>query len=69
MRAARCARGWSQLDLALAAGTNQPHIWAIETGAKRPNTDTLLRLAAALGCELRFAGYILSDISPLSIAS
>ena len=36
----------------------------VETGAKRPNTDTLLRLAAALGCELRFAGYILSDIGP-----
>ena len=41
----------NQTDLALAIGRKQPDISTIERGKSRPNVDTLIRLAEALGMD------------------
>jgi len=48
----RIFRGFSQSDLANAAGVRQATISAIEKGTASPRIDTAKRIADALGCDL-----------------
>jgi transcriptional regulator with XRE-family HTH domain len=48
----RMVRGLSQRELAELCGTTQSAIARLESGVRPPRLDTLLRLAAALDCEL-----------------
>jgi len=48
----RHALGLSQSQLAEICGTTQSAIARLESGGRPPRIDTLLRLAAALDCEL-----------------
>jgi transcriptional regulator with XRE-family HTH domain len=49
----RGRRGYSQLDLALAAHTTQRHVSFIESGRAAPSRDMVLRLATTLDLPLR----------------
>jgi DNA-binding XRE family transcriptional regulator len=49
---ARRARGWSQRDLARAAGIQQPVLARLEVGDTDPRASTLLKIARALDLEL-----------------
>jgi transcriptional regulator with XRE-family HTH domain len=49
----RGRRGYSQLDLALAAHTTQRHLSFIESGRTAPSRDMVLRLGATLALPLR----------------
>jgi transcriptional regulator with XRE-family HTH domain len=69
VKQARTDRGWSQLQLALAAGTTQAWIWKVETGAAAPSAGMLARLAATLELELRFGEYCLSAVEAPRLAS
>ena len=53
IREARARRGLSQAEVAARAGTSQATISAYETGRKQPSLDTLGRLLATMGLELR----------------
>lgn len=53
VRLLREAQGLSQRKLALMAGTNQTHLWQIETGRINVGIDLLQRLASALGVQVR----------------
>lgn len=53
LREWRAARHYSQLDLALAAGTSARHLSCLETGKAQPGRDLLARLADALDMPLR----------------
>jgi transcriptional regulator with XRE-family HTH domain len=53
VREARSKAGLSQRELALRAGTSQSVVARIEAGQTRPGSDTLSRLLAAAGFELR----------------
>lgn len=48
----RLARTLSQSELAVLCGTTQSAIARFESGSRPPKLDTLLRIAAALDCEL-----------------
>ena len=48
----RIARRLSQRELAELVGTTQSAIARLERGGRPPRIDTLLRIAAALDCEL-----------------
>ena len=48
----RQARRLSQRELAELCGTTQSAIARLESGARPPRLDTLLRVAAALDCQL-----------------
>jgi transcriptional regulator with XRE-family HTH domain len=48
----RKARGLTQRELAKAANLAQPAIARLESKAATPQLDTLLKVAAALGCDL-----------------
>ena len=50
--ARRAALGLSQQQLAELCGTTQSAIARLESGDRPPRIDTLLRIAAALDCEL-----------------
>ena len=50
--AERHRRGMTQLELARAAALPQSSIARLENKRTVPQLDTLLRVAAALGCEL-----------------
>ena len=50
---ARIRAGMSQVDLAKAAKTSQPAVSAYESGKRSPSVETLTRLLAAAGFELR----------------
>jgi ribosome-binding protein aMBF1 (putative translation factor) len=52
---ARKARGWSQRDLARAAGVQQPVIARLEVGDTQPTLGTLQKLGAALDLRLVMA--------------
>ena len=45
-------RGMTQKDLAKAANLTQPVIARLESKKAMPQLDTLLKVAAALGCNL-----------------
>jgi transcriptional regulator with XRE-family HTH domain len=49
----RGRRGYSQLDLALAARTTQRHLSFIESGRAVPSRDMVMRLAATMNLPLR----------------
>jgi transcriptional regulator with XRE-family HTH domain len=49
----RAHRGFSQLDLAGAAGTTQRHVSFLESARSHPSREMVLRLAAALDVPLR----------------
>lgn len=49
---ARRDRGWSQRDLARAAGIQQPVLARLELGETDPRASTLLKLAGALDLTL-----------------
>jgi len=52
LREVRLKRGLSQIALAERVGIPQPHVSAMESGAKFPNLLTVLRLAVALECKV-----------------
>jgi ribosome-binding protein aMBF1 (putative translation factor) len=47
-------RGMTQAELATATGIDQGDISRVERGSANPTEKTLLRIADALGAELRF---------------
>src|SRR6516165_7096643 len=53
LRGWRGRRGFSQLDLALAAHTTQRHLSFIESGRATPSREMILRLAATMALSLR----------------
>jgi transcriptional regulator with XRE-family HTH domain len=53
LRRWRHLRRWSQLELALRAGTTQRHLSFIERGRSRPGRAIVVRLAESLGLTLR----------------
>lgn len=53
VRTLREDQGLSQRKLALMAGTNQTHLWQIETGRVNVGIDLLYRIASALGVKVR----------------
>ena len=53
LRLARARRGWSQRQLAAAAGVAASTVGRIESGAVQPTLPTLARLLAAANAELR----------------
>jgi transcriptional regulator with XRE-family HTH domain len=59
LRHHRQRRGMSQLDLSLAAEVSSRHVSFLETGRATPSRDMILRLAAALGLELREVNALL----------
>ncbi|MEK7218594.1 MAG: helix-turn-helix transcriptional regulator [Patescibacteria group bacterium] len=52
LRRAREQNGWSQRQLARAAGMHHPTINSIETGKRVPTLHTMRRLARALHVEI-----------------
>ena len=52
VRTYRLKQGWSQLQLAQAIGSSQPHIARIEKGTENLTIDTCRRLATALGLDM-----------------
>lgn len=44
--------GWSQADLAKAAGLSPMCIYFVESAKRRPRYDTLKRISRALGCHV-----------------
>lgn len=48
----RKERGLSQVDVAALVGTTQSAIARLESGGRPPRIDTLLKIAAALECDL-----------------
>lgn len=53
LRLARAKRGWTQRQLATAAGAPQSTIARIESGARQPSLPMLTRLLAAADFDLR----------------
>ena len=53
LRRWRRARRWSQLELALRAGTTQRHLSYMEQGRSAPGRTMVVRLAETLGLSLR----------------
>lgn len=53
IRMARREAGFSQQELASRAGTSQAAVSAYESGRRSPSVDTLCRLLAAAGFEVR----------------
>lgn len=54
LRETRIGLGWSQADLAEAAGLQQSALSHYENGVRRPSFTNLRRLAAALGVSTDF---------------
>jgi len=61
IEAARVARGWSQAQLAVAAGTSQSTVDRIEKGAGKRNSGAIITVMRALGLPI--------DTPPLTPAS
>ena len=59
LREWRRRRRFSQLDLALAAGTSSRHLSYVETGRSRPSRDMVLRLCETLDVPLRERNRVL----------
>ena len=53
VREARARAGLSQRELARRAGTSQSVVARVEGGQTQPSSDTLARLTAAAGFEIR----------------
>ncbi len=52
VRAARTAKGWTQRDLAEAAGMHPAYVGSVERGERNIGFDNLVRLAEALDVSL-----------------
>jgi transcriptional regulator with XRE-family HTH domain len=50
LRRLRRDRNLTQVQLAAAAGLERNHLARLERGERHPTWETVLRLAAALGC-------------------
>ncbi|REE83927.1 helix-turn-helix protein [Paenibacillus taihuensis] len=48
--------GWTQQQLADAAGMKQPAIARFEGGTTAPSIETIIRIALALNVQIRFVG-------------
>src|SRR5437016_13577541 len=55
----RGRRGFSQLDLAVAARTTQRHLSFVESGRATPSREMVLRLAATMDLPLRQQNVLL----------
>lgn len=55
IRQARNAKSWSQQDLADKAGVSRPSVARVESGQQGVSTDTLQKIAKALGLQLVLA--------------
>ncbi len=53
LRRWRGSRRWSQLELAVRAGTTQRHLSFLESGRSAPGRPLVLRLAESMGLSLR----------------
>ncbi len=53
IRAQREIQGLSQRKLALMVGSNQTHIWQIETGQVSVGIELLCRIADSLGIKVK----------------
>ena len=53
LRRWRTSRRWSQLELALRAGTTQRHVSYMEQGRSQPGRSIVVRLAESMGLSLR----------------
>lgn len=60
LRRWRTVRRWSQLELALRAGTTQRHLSFIEQGRSHPGRAIVIRLAETMGLSLRERNALLS---------
>jgi transcriptional regulator with XRE-family HTH domain len=49
VRRLRVERGWTQVELAKAAGLKERYVQILETGAANPTVKVLIDVAAALG--------------------
>ncbi|WP_296896047.1 helix-turn-helix transcriptional regulator [Thiohalocapsa sp.] len=54
LRSARKNAGLSQAELGIRAGVEQPHISALEGGARTPSMETLRLLAGTLGVSVHW---------------
>ena len=61
LRRWRSLRRWSQLDLAIRAGTTQRHLSFIEPGRSRPGRAMVVRLAESLELSLRERNALLAS--------
>jgi ribosome-binding protein aMBF1 (putative translation factor) len=52
LKTLRLKAGFTQIQLAAALETSQPHVARIESGRQEPNLSTLRKLAKALGVQL-----------------
>ena len=62
LKEARASMGWSQADLANAAGLHQSALSHYENGARRPSFTNLRRLASALNVT---TDYLIGHAPPL----
>jgi transcriptional regulator with XRE-family HTH domain len=69
LRQVRSAAGFSQRDLAERAGTSQPAIARYEGGVAAPTLETLRRLVAACGRELRLGAEIAAEPHDVELAT
>jgi DNA-binding XRE family transcriptional regulator len=51
--AARIEKGWTQAQLAEAIGVDQQHIARWENGVRNPKIEALLKIAEALGVDVK----------------
>lgn len=68
IREARLAAGLSQRALARKAGTSQPAVARYESGAASPSWETLRRLTAACGKQIRISAEIAPDPDDVELA-
>lgn len=66
LRRRRVDAGWSQERLALESGLARVFVSWMETGRKQPTFQTMLKLAAAIGCS---AGDLVTEAEELLAAS
>jgi transcriptional regulator with XRE-family HTH domain len=53
LRQLRRLKGWTQTQLAEAAGVTRVTIQKLEAGVREPRPSTMARIAAALGVQIR----------------
>lgn len=61
LRSWRTRRRWSQLELAVRAGTTQRHLSFVEQGRSKPGRQLILRLAESLELSLRERNALLGS--------
>jgi len=62
---ARGRQGWTRRELATRAGLHEQHLAKVERGDRhRIEADTILKLAAALGCSTDYLMGLTDDPTP-----